>query len=56
MAYGVGDVQFAIHDTTLHSFEFAPTVVTTPEPSTISLLALGALGFSGALRRKIRGQ
>jgi hypothetical protein len=56
VAYGVDASQFAIENTTLHSFEFDPTLVTTPEPSTFSLLAIGALGFSSTLRRKIHSQ
>jgi hypothetical protein len=56
VAYGVNASQFAIEDTTLHSEEFAPTVVATPEPSTLSLLTLSALGFSGTLFRKFRRQ
>ena len=55
VAYGVDATQFAIEDSTLHSVEFAPTVVATPEPSTFGLLAIGALGFSGAFIRKLRG-
>jgi len=35
---------------------FSPALVVVPEPSTISLLSIGALGFSSTLRRKIRGQ
>jgi hypothetical protein len=35
---------------------FSPNLVVTPEPSTLSLVAIGALGFSSTLRRKIRGQ
>jgi PEP-CTERM motif-containing protein len=54
VAYGVDATQFAIEDNSLHSEEFAPTVVATPEPSTFGLLAIGALGFSGAFFRKLR--
>jgi hypothetical protein len=56
VAYGVDASQFAIEDTTLHSFDFAPTVATTPEPSTLGLLAVGSLGLLGTLRRKFHGQ
>jgi hypothetical protein len=35
---------------------FSPTLVATPEPSTLGLVVVGALGFSSTLRRKIRGQ
>jgi hypothetical protein len=45
VAYGVDASQFAIEDDTLHSVEFAPTVVSVPEPSAISLLVAGALGI-----------
>jgi hypothetical protein len=55
VAYGVDASQFAIEDTTLHSFDFAPTVVSTPEPSTLGLLAMSSLGLLGTLRRKVRG-
>jgi len=34
---------------------FSPTVA-TPEPSTLGLIAVGALGFSSTLRRKLPGQ
>jgi hypothetical protein len=34
---------------------FSPALVPTPEPSTLSLLAVSALGFSGVIRRKLRG-
>jgi len=54
VAYGVDATEFAIENTTLHSFEFTPTVV--PEPSTLGLLSAGSLGLFGALRRKIGGQ
>ena len=53
VAYGVDDSPFALHNTTLHSEEFTPTVV--PEPSSFGLLAIGSLGFLGALGRKLRG-
>jgi hypothetical protein len=52
VAYGVNASQFAIEDDSLHSIEFAPTVVATPEPSTLGLLAVGGLGLCGKLRRK----
>jgi hypothetical protein len=54
VVYGVNATQFAIEDNSLHSEEFAPSVV--PEPSTIGLLAIGLLGFSSPLHRKFRCQ
>jgi|GEM_PF-1148370 len=44
VAYGVDASQFAIEDDSLHSVEFAPTLVSVPEPSTLGLVAAGALG------------
>jgi hypothetical protein len=55
VAYGVDASQFAIENTTLHSDEFTPSVVTTPEPSTFSLFAIGTLGLANIIRRKIGG-
>jgi len=56
VAYGVDATQFAIENTTLHSDEFTPSVQTIPEPSTLCLIAISTLGFSGILRRKFRSQ
>lgn len=53
VAYGVNATQFAIENTTLHSFEFQPQVV--PEPSTAGLLAVGGAGLLATLRRRIFG-
>jgi len=46
VAYGVDASQFAIEDDTLHSVEFAPTVVSVPEPSSVGLLVAGTLTIS----------
>jgi hypothetical protein len=54
VAYGVDATPFAIENTTLHSDEFTPSLGTTPEPSTFSLLVIGALGFSTTFCRKFR--
>jgi hypothetical protein len=52
VAYGVNDTPFALHNTTLNSDEFTPTVVSAPEPSILGLLAVGSTGLLGSLRRK----
>jgi hypothetical protein len=52
VAYGVDASQFAIEDNSLHSVEFAPTLVTVPEPSPISLLCVAALGISFLARSR----
>jgi hypothetical protein len=52
VAYGVNAQQFGFFNTTMDSREFTPTVV--PEPSTLGLVAIGSLGFLGAVRRKLR--
>ncbi len=54
VAYGVDDSPFALHNTTLHSEEFTPTLAAIPEPSTFGLLAIGSLGFLATLGRKLR--
>jgi hypothetical protein len=56
VAYGTAAQQFGIFDTTPNSFDFAPTVVTTPEPSTLGLLAIGSLGLLKGFGRKFRSQ
>jgi len=54
VAYGVDASQFAIEDDSLHSVEFAPTVVSVPEPSAMTLMATGALYiFCLGWRRKL---
>lgn len=56
VAYGVNAQQFGIFDTTTHSFDFAPSVVATPEPSTLGLLAVGSLGLLKRFGRRVRIQ
>jgi len=45
VAYGVDASQFAIEDNSLHSVEFAPTVVAVPEPSAVGLLMIAVIGI-----------
>jgi hypothetical protein len=57
-AYGVnaanGQLSFTLSPPDTETFN--ATVVATPEPSTLGLLAIGALGLSTTICRKIRGQ
>jgi hypothetical protein len=52
VAYGVNADQFGFVGTTLDSLQFTPSITVTPEPSTVGLVAMGALGLFGLRRRR----
>jgi hypothetical protein len=52
----VGGIDFSQGVTGDSTGVFYPTVAAVPEPSTLVLMAVGALGFASTIRRKFLGQ
>jgi hypothetical protein len=51
-----GAIDFSQNSPGDSSAVFAPTLVAVPEPSTLSLLAIGLAGWAAAGWRKFRGE